>query len=308
MIQPAKRTVTGIVKRIYRENLWSYFFISPALVLFLVMTCYPLIQAAIMAFYTYDRFKGGSISHPLFVGWSNYHEVLRSPVFWKSMRNTLIFAGVVVPVSTGMTLFLSFLIHPLHRAYQSFFKSAFYLPGIASEAVLALIWFWIFNPAFGVLNYFLSRIGLGPIYWLADAKWALPSIILMAIVSGWGINVIIFTTAIDHIPGSLYEAAKIDGANSRKQFWHITLPLLRPATLFVLVMGTISSLQVFTPIYMLTRGGPNNATKTVVYLIYETAFQFQQLGKAAAQAFVLFVLIILFTMIQFRFLQPRAEF
>ncbi len=261
-----------------------------------------------MAFYTYDRFKGGSISHPLFVGWSNYHEVLRSPVFWKSMRNTLIFAGVVVPVSTGMTLFLSFLIHPLHRAYQSFFKSAFYLPGIASEAVLALIWFWIFNPAFGVLNYFLSRIGLGPIYWLADAKWALPSIILMAIVSGWGINVIIFTTAIDHIPGSLYEAAKIDGANSRKQFWHITLPLLRPATLFVLVMGTISSLQVFTPIYMLTRGGPNNATKTVVYLIYETAFQFQQLGKAAAQAFVLFVLIILFTMIQFRFLQPRAEF
>ena len=272
------------------------------------MTFIPVIQAALMAFYTYDPFKGASISRPHFTGWGNFVDVLKAPLFWLAMKNTLIYTAVVVPVSAIITLFLAFFIQPLRAGYQAFFKAAFYLPGVASEAVIALIWFWIFNPTFGLLNYLLSLVGLEPVYWLADANWALPSVMIMAVVSGWGINVIIFTTAMDNIPKSFYEAAQMDGANSARRLWSITLPLLRPAMLIVLVMGTISSLQVFTPIYLLTRGGPNNATQTVVYLIYETAFSYQQLGKAAAQSFALFAIIIVFTLVQFRFLQSKAEF
>ncbi|MDQ7054509.1 MAG: sugar ABC transporter permease [candidate division KSB1 bacterium] len=231
-----------------RLQLWSLVFLAPALILFVVMTLIPVAQAVIMAFYSYDPFRGNSIVRPQFVGLDNFATVLRSAGFWQAMKNTLLFSLGVVPLSTALTLTFALLMQPLRRAYQHAFKAAFYLPGVVSDAVIALIWFWIFNPTFGLLNYFLSLLGFGPIYWLADETWALPSIMLMAVVSGWGVSVIIFSAAIDQIPESLYEAAAIEGAGSWRQFRHITWPLMRPAFLFVLVIGTLSSLQVFTPI------------------------------------------------------------
>ncbi len=286
---------------------WSYIFILPALALFFLMTFYPVIQAALMAFYSYDPFRGGSMGNPIFVGFDNFKEVLSDVIFWKSIKNTLIYTFFVVPVTTVITLFLAYFITPLHRKWQTFFKSVFYLPSIASDAVIALIWFWIFNPMFGLLNYFLSFFGLGPIFWLGDTNWALFSIILMMSVSYWGMNVIIFTVAFDNIPNSLYEAADIDGATFTQKFFRISLPMIKPTILFILVMGTINALQIFTPMYMMTQGGPNYATTSVVYLIYETAFRNQRLGIAAAQSFILFLIIIVFTILQFKIVQTEQD-
>ncbi len=290
-----------------QKQIWSYLFVAPALLLFIWFTLIPVVQAGVMAFYRYDPFRGGSAAHPLFVGWQNFLEVARDPTFWRALRNTGLFVLGVVPPGAALALLFAFALHPLHRRLQTAFKSAFYLPSVASEAVLALVWFWIFHPTLGLLNDLLGLAGAEPVYWLADPKWALPALMLMTVISGWGVNVILFSTALDAIEPELYAAAALDGAGRGQRFRHITLPLLRPAILFVVVVNTINALQVFTPVYMMTRGGPGEATQTAVYLIYETAFTSQQLGKAAAQAAVLFVVILLFAGAQFFLMRTKAE-
>ena len=213
-----------------------------------------------------DYFPGGE---PVWTGLENYAYALSDDLFWKALGITVVYTCGVVPASLLISLFLAYVIFGLKYAWaQVIFKSAFYLPVVTSGAILSLVWLWLFNPARGLLNYALSFAGLGPYLWTSDPQMALPSLMFMAIMGGHGAAIVLLTAAMGGIPSTYYEAARLDGAGPWRQYWKITLPLLRPTVLYLLVTSTIASFQVFTQVLMMTGGGPDYATTTLVYLIY----------------------------------------
>lgn len=281
---------------------WAYLFVAPAMLHFLIFSVYPILSTVYLSFVRFNL-QGNT-----WVGMQNYHITLSDPIFWRSLANNAMYTLVVVPVGIGISLFLSALIFPLRSSAQNFYKGAFYLPGVVSAVVVSLIWLWMFDSAHGLLNYLLSLMGLPPVSWLGESRTALPSLMFMAVAGGGGSAIILFLAAMGGIPDSLYEAARIDGASRWTEFWRITLPLLKPTTLYLVVMGTIGSFQVFTSIYMMTRGGPNFATTTIVYRIYQTAFEFLKLGRASAMALILAVIIIAVSAVQFKLLGTEVEY
>ena len=294
----------SLAKRVFKSR-WAYLFVAPAVIHFLVFSAYPIAATVYLSFVRFNL-QGNS-----WIGLRNYQIALAEPVFWRSLANTAFYTMVVVPVGIGIALFLSALIFPLRPSGQNFYKGAFYLPGVVSAVVVSMIWLWMFDSAHGLLNYMLPTISGGmvkPISWLGDAHIALPSLMFMAVAGGSGGAVILYLAAMGGIPATLYEAARIDGANRWTEFWRITLPLLKPTTLYLAIMGTIGSFQVFTSIYMMTRGGPNYATTTVVYRIYETAFEFLKLGRASAMALILALIIVGVSIVQFKVLGTEVEY
>ncbi len=291
----------SLVKRIVRAR-WAYLFIAPAVLHFLVFNVYPIVSTVYLSFMRFNL-QGNT-----FVGLQNYQIAMADPIFWKSMANTALYAMVVVPAGIGIALFLSALIFPLRSSAQNFYKGAFYLPGIVSAVVVSMIWLWMFDSAHGLLNYLLSTVGLGPVTWLGESRTALPSLMFMAVAGGGGSAIILYLAAMGGIPPTLYEAARLDGASRWAEFWKITLPLLKPTTLYLAVMGTIGSFQVFTSIFMMTRGGPNFSTSTIVFSIYQTAFEFLKLGRASAMALILAAIIITISAIQFKWLGAEVEY
>jgi multiple sugar transport system permease protein len=285
-----------------RRERWAYFFLALPIVHFLLFRLYPILQAIYLSFVNFNIWGN------TWVGLANFQTVAKDELFWQAMRNTAYYTVTTVPLSLVIAFFLSVLIFPLGSRTASFFKSAYYLPNVASAAVLSLIWLWLFEPRFGLLNYLLSLIGVTRVYWLGDIKVAMNALVLMNLASGHGYSIILITAAMGGIPSSIYEAARLDGADRWQQFWRITLPLLKPITLYLLVIDTIGSFQVFTNIYIMTRGGPANATMTVVYLIFRTAFDFFSYGPASAQAMALFVIILVMSVAQYRWLGTDVEY
>jgi len=285
-----------------RRSKWSYFFIAPALLLWGLFFIFPVLRAVYMSFTEWN--PAGS----KWVGLANYTANLQDPLFGIAMKNTFIFAGVVVVATTAIALFLAVLIFPLPGRAQAFFKGALYLPTVMSTAVVAMLWLWLFNPPYGLLNYLLGRVGLGPVAWLGDMHTALPSVMVMSVWRDLGTAVILLTAGMASIPPDLYDAAHVDGAGSGQRFRWITLPLLRPVLLFLTVKNTIEAFQVFTPVWMLTHGGPVNHTLTVAYHIYITAFNFLKFGSAAAQSVLLFLAILVFSVLQFRLSSAETEY
>ncbi|HOI36793.1 MAG TPA: sugar ABC transporter permease, partial [Bacillota bacterium] len=212
------------------------------------------------------------------------------------------------PLWLGKALIISALIFPLAKPIQTFFKGAFYLPHVTSSVIISMVWLWIFNPPFGLLNYIMELLGFAPHAWLGDVRTALLSIILMQVVMGGGSSIVLITAAMGSIPYHLYEAAYLDGATKTQAFFKVTIPLLRPTILYLLVTGTISSFQVFTNVYLMTQGGPQFSTMTLVYLIYDTAFKQFRFGLASAQAVVLFAIVFALAIVQFRFLGQEVEY
>ena len=221
----------------------------------------------------------------------------------------MIYTGGVVPASLVISLFLAYVIFGLKTSWaQAIFKSAFYIPVVTSGAILSLVWLWLFNPARGLLNYILSLVGLGPFLWTSDPQMALPSLMFMAIIGGHGAAIVLLTAAMGSIPSSYYEAARLDGASSWRQYWEITLPLLKPTLLYLLVTSTIVSFQVFTQVLMMTSGGPNYETTSLVYLIYVDAFEYFDFGKAAAEATLLSVGLACIAVLQYKWLSTDIEY
>lgn len=280
----------------------GYYFIAPVVIYFCVFMLYPIFRTIYLSFVRFN------LQGDTFVGFQNYKVVLSDPIFWKSLWVTFIYTLGVVPVGLAISLFLSVLIFQLTPRMQTFFKAAFYLPGVVSAVVVSLIWVWMFDPIHGLLNYFLSWFNIGPIPWLGQEHTALLSLMFMAVAGGGGSSIILILAAMGGIPTTLYEAAKLDGAGAWTEFWTITVPLLKPTILYLLVMGTIGSFQVFTNIYMMTSGGPNYSTSTIVYRIYQTAFAFLKLGRASAMALVLAVIIVVISAIQFKFFGQEVEY
>jgi len=299
----------GIIYKIKKEKS-SYFFIAIPFILFLIFTLLPLLMAFINAFLNYIFIPQKGIK-AIWVGLDNFREMIDDNVFWIALKITFIWSIVFIPIGgIVIPLILALLVKPFGKFSRILFRSAYYLPGIVSGVIIAMIWKWVFNPQYGLLNFLISLGIKGDIQinWLGNANIALPSLLLMSLIGGGGAGMIIYLTGMDDIPKDLYESAIIDGANSWQTLFHITIPLLRPITLFLLIMTTIYSFQIFTQIYVMTQGGPNNATTTMVYLIYNEAFKSAKYGLASAEALVLFFIIIILSAIEFKLLASEVEY
>jgi multiple sugar transport system permease protein len=235
---------------------------------------------------------------PSFVGLANFRTLLADPLLGRTLINTAYYALGTVPLGIGLGLGLAILLNRQRRGVH-LFRTAFFLPAVISGVATVLLWGWVLNPRFGAINAFLAAIGVRGPGWLQDEAWAMPALILMSL---WGIgtSMVIYLAALQGVPRELYEAASLDGAGQWSRFRHVTWPLISPVTLFLLVVNLIGSFQVFTPTYILTRGGPNNATLTLPLYIYLNAFAWGRLGYASTLALILFVAILALTLLQFR--------
>ncbi|PYE42347.1 sugar ABC transporter permease [Paenibacillus barcinonensis] len=299
--EPAPRN--SRVVRFWRDYGWAYLFILAPVLLFLIFTLYPVLTALVMSFQKYN------IMNSTWVGLDNYERLVKDETFWKSIKNTVIFTVGTVPVNILITFVLSYFIFQMKSKWQTFFKATLYLPAVASGVTISIVWLAIFDPTdAGLLNRFLGFFGLDPVIWLGQSGTALFSLILMNWLGSHGAGIILYLAAMGGIPKSLYEAADIDHASGWTQFSKITWPLLKPTTLYLLVTGVITSFQVFISVYLMTQGGPNFATTTIAYLIYETAFKFYEFGLASAQSFVLAVIIIVISVLQFKYFSSDIEY
>ncbi len=293
----------SLFRTILKER-WAYLFLLLPLMLFAVFNILPMAATILLGFA--DYFPGGQ---PVWAGLGNYDFALSDDLFWKALGITILYTCGVVPASLLISLFLAYVIFGLKYAWaQAIFKSAFYIPVVTSGAILSLVWLWLFNPARGLLNYVLSLMGAGPFLWTSDPQMALPSLMFMAIMGGHGAAIVLLTAAMGSIPSSYYEAARMDGAGPWRQYWKITLPLLRPTLLYLLVTSTIASFQVFTQVLMMTGGGPDYATTTLVYLIYTDAFAYFDFGKAAAEATLLSLSLAGIAVLQYKWLASDVEY
>jgi len=287
-----------------RRHGWSYLFVLPTFSLFVVFTLLPVAQGLVLSLED-ARVTGGS-----FIGLANFATLADDPVFGQALGNTVLYATVVVAAQVTLALIVASLIQPLGAKSRIFYRALFYLPLVNSAILVAMVWRWIFNPnPFGLANAALGTIGLGPFLWIGSSDQALLAIILSAVLTIPGGGVVLYSAAMGSLPRDLYEAADLEGASPLAKWWHITVPLLRPTTLYLVVVYTILAFQVFERVYIMTNGGgPNNATITIVQLIYSTAFQFGRYGLASAMAVVLFVMAMIVAVAQFRSLRTDVEY
>lgn len=274
----------------------------PQFSVFLVFFLIPVAGAFVLAFLDYRPTRVS------FVGLDNFRRVFQDPLMGVALRNTAIFTVGVVLFWLGKALLIAYLLDPLSKRLQTFYKSVFYLPSVTSGVIISLIWLWIFNPTFGLLNAMLRTVGLESVAWLGNPNTALAALIGMQVIMGGGSSIVLLSAAMARIPREMYEVAILDGASRGVVFTHVIVPLIRPVLLYLVVTGTINTFQVFESIYVMTQGGPQFATITVVYRIYQTAFQQFQIGLASAQAIVLFVITFVLAAIQFRFLGKHVEY
>ena len=269
-------------------------FASPWLLSLMALTAYP-VGAAI-----YYGFTEYSVLRPArFVGLANYqHMFFQDHLYWKTVYNTLYYTVFSVPLGLVLALILAILLNQDIKGLP-FFRTTFYLPSIVPTVCAAMLWLWILNPKYGLINYLLSQIGLKPLPWLASPTWSKPAFVLMSL---WGIGpaTVIFLAALQDVPEHLYEAARIDGANAWRCFRNITIPMLSPIVLFNLLNGVIGSLQIFTQVYIMSEGGPLDSTRFYVLYLYNNAFQYFKMGYASALALVLFATILLLTLLILR--------
>ena len=268
----------------------------------LVFVLGPVIAGLLLSFTQWDI-----LSSPRWISIGNYKELLHDTLFWTGLKNTAYYVLLTVPAGMVVSLLLAILVNVPLRGVN-FFRSTYFLPVVTSTVAISIVWKWLYNPEFGILNFILNLIGLPSKQWLSDPKLAMPCIAIMSIWHGMGYDMVIFLAGLKGIPTHLYEAAKIDGASRTQMFLWITLPLLTPTLFFVLVMSVISSFQVFGEIYVMTNGGPGNATLTYNYFLYQNAFLWFKMGYAASLGYVLFLIIFLLTLMQVKFLGGRVSY
>jgi multiple sugar transport system permease protein len=273
-----------------KRNLWiGLAFISPWVMGFLVFTVFPVCASIFYSFCDYDV-----LSRPVWVGALNYRDMVTDTVFWKSLYNTLYYAFLSLPLCLVIALLIAVLLNQDVKG-RSVYRAIYFLPSLVPVVASSMVWVWILNGDFGLLNHGLHALGIKGPQWLADESWTKPSLILMA-VWGCGNTMVIYLAALQDVPRSLYESAAIDGANAWVKFRHITVPMISPVIYFNLIMGIIGSLQVFAQAYiMLGGGGPNRSALFYTVYLYQNAFDYQEMGYACAMAWILFLIIFALT-------------
>lgn len=272
----------------------GYAFIAPAIMLMTIFLFYPIVEA-----FRLSLFKS-TLKENEFVGFSNFVQLFQDDLFLKCLSNTLKYVIIIVPVVVCLSLYVAAIIGKKKPWKTSMYRGIFYLPTIASAVTVSVVWNWIFNPVIGVANYLITEMGGKPVMWFSGNTTALYCVVLVSIVCSIGQPVILYTAAIGGISSDYYEAASLDGASDWKQFIKITVPLLKPTTLYILIITSINAFQIFIPVQMLTGGGPVNSTTSLVYELYRTAFLYKNFGYASAMGVILFVILGLLAVLQFR--------
>lgn len=267
-------------------------FVSPWLVGFLGLTLYPLVASLYYSFCDYDV-----LSRPVWIGTSNYRDLAGDEVFWKSLGNTLFFAGSSLPIGLALSFAIALLLNRPVRG-RNLFRTLFFVPSMVPAVAVGMIWLWLFNGQFGLVNYGLSWLGIAGPNWLTDPHWTKPALVLTTL---WQIGgtVVIYLAALQEVPRHLYEAATIDGASRLRQVWNVTLPMISPVIYFNLIVGIIGALQVFAGPYVMLgpRGGPDRSALFYAVYLYQNAFQYNQMGYASAMGWVLFLIVLALTAI-----------
>lgn len=284
---------------------WGYAFVIPSMVAFTIFTLVPVVWALIISFQDNDITSSGK-----FVGLKNYINAFTTDngVFSQAMLNTLYYTAVTVVANILIAMILSALIQKRHKAAKTFFLAAFYLPAVTSSVITAIVWKFIYNSENGFLNYLLSLFQLAPVRWLSDPNVILNSITLSTVLTIPATGVVIFNAAMASVPPEYYEAAQLDGAGPIRRWWHITLPLIKSTTLYLVVLYTIASFQVFEKAFILVPSGVGNSAQFMVTQVYQNAFQQFRFGIASAQAFILFLMIAAVSVAQFIFFRSDVEY
>jgi ABC-type sugar transport system permease subunit len=287
-----------------RERIAGYLFVAPSLVHFLVFTVYLMLSSLVISTWTWDL-----LTPHREVGWHNFNTLLfHDPIFWTAFKNTIVLGVLTVVPGMILGLLLALIVNTKLRGI-SIFRAAYFLPVVVPTVATAIIFRWLYNPDFGVLNWLLGHVGVPPQDWLGSPSTALISLAAMSVWQSLGWNMTFFLVGLQSIPEQLYEAAKLDGAGGWRRFRHITWPLLTPMTFFILVTSTIGSLQGgFDNVYLMTQGGPGYSTYTNSFYLYSQAFRYFHYGYAAAYAWVLFIVIAVVTFLQFRLLSKRINY
>jgi multiple sugar transport system permease protein len=282
-------------KKDWNAGLWALLFLGPSFVLFLLFTAYPVFYGLYLSFFDYSV-----LTPAVYVGLDNYQEFFQDPLSAKLIKNTLYFAiGAVIP-SMVLPLLIAVLLN--NAGMTSFWRGLYFLPLVTSGVAAAAVWKWLYAKDFGLINYGLRRIGLEPIDWLFSLDWAMPAVIIMTVWLLLPFNIILYTAGLQEIPRDYYEAAQIDGASTWRQFLNITVPLITPTTFFVMLTTMLGVLfGGFDTINVMTQGGPLNSTNILIYDIYQNAFQYFRMGYASAQAYLLFIVVFMFTILNWIF-------
>ena len=292
-ITVSKRTNRLVV----HENIAGYLFMAPFLLFFLGFVVYPMFMCVFTSFF--DATMG---REDIFIGFDNYKELFTDDVFWIALRNTLVIVIVSVPVTCAFSLWIATIISKMPVTATSAFRCIFYLPVVTGSVAVTMVWKWMFNNYYGILNYLGKGTGLidKNINWLGDPKYALGCIILILLTTSVGQPIVLYVSALDNVDKSLVEAAQVDGATETQAFWRIKWPQMMPTTLYILVITTINSFQCFALIQLLTSGGPKNATMTIMYYIYYNAFKLYRYGYGNAMGVILAIIIAVLSAVQFR--------
>ncbi|GBG11358.1 sugar ABC transporter permease [Paenibacillus agaridevorans] len=284
-----------------------YFFIAPTLLLLTLFSIVPIVVALVISFTDMDLRGLANWDRVSFIGFENYVEVLKDPVFLKAILNTLFYVAIGVPLVILFSLTIALLINLGTSRIFKAFRVVYYLPSVTNIVAVAVVWSYLYNPALGLFNYLLNSVGLPDVPWLTEPTIAKLSLILLAIWKAIGLNMIIFIAALQGIPKTYYEAAQLDGANTWQQVTSITIPMLRFAIFFVSITTMIGWLQFFEEPFVMTEGGPLDGTLSVALFIYQNGFKFNNFGYAAAGSFVLFVCIIAVTLVQLRLQKNESD-
>jgi multiple sugar transport system permease protein len=278
----------------------AWLFVAPALLVIGVFFFLPVLAALAISFTDFDIYALADLGNLRLVGLQNYVRLLQTPLFWQAFGNTLYFVVIGVPLSIVASFGAALLLHSRLARFHGVFRTALFAPVVTTLVAVAVIWRYLFNTHYGLLNYALTRLGLPAIDWLGDPHWAMPAIIVFAVWKSFGYNMIILLAGLQSIPEALYEAARIDGASLWSQFRHVTLPVLAPILTMVNVLTIAGYFQLFAEPYVMTQGGPLQSTVSVLYFMYEEGFKWWNLGSASAVAFVLFLFIFALTVVQLR--------
>jgi len=298
-MEKASNVITKIIK-----NKIYYLFLLPFYIFFI----YFLVIPSVKVFY-YSFFKINNIGfHLRFSGFDNYRNIFNDFRFWTAFINTTLMVVISIPMVVIISLFIANSIYREKSGLKTFVRAAIYIPAITAEIVLIMTWKYIFNPRVGMLNYLISLVGIPPMDWLGSPSLAPFSVVLVVLTFSLGTPLIIYLASLGSIPDSYYEAALIDGANKRKIFFKITLPLLRPTTVFIIISMTIAFFQIFSTPYLMTDGGPVNSTTTLVFLLYKTAFIYQNLGGASVIGVVLFIICTTIAFFQYKYMSRDTEY
>jgi multiple sugar transport system permease protein len=281
---------------------WGYIFAIPGVAAYLLFTLYPIGSTLYQSFHLIT----GAANPWKFVGLSNYQTIFKDKIFWDSLRITIVYVLMTVPVGTFISLIVAIALQNIGRG-KGFFRAFFFIPSVAGIVAVGIIWGWLYEPYNGLLNLIFETVGLPKLNWLRDENLALACIAAMTIWRTMGYNMVILLAGLLSIPPQYYEVADIDGVGMLRKHLSITLPLVSPALWFVIIYNTIKNMQVFTEVFVMTGGGPGHATTTIGFRIYQNAFVFISFGRAAANAVVLLLIILVITLIQLRFFNQGTK-